>query len=104
MHGLWSIEEKVKQHIHFPFWSLAYKVKFMKNHIYEHELRFTLTHHESLLNAKVIMDDFGQRGQAVGGAGGITMNSQTDKVNNFQTIFGLLNIKIDFLCLSFVIT
>merc|ERR1712002_1126557 len=28
--------------------------------------------HESLLNSKVIMDDFGQGGQAVGGAGGIT--------------------------------
>lgn len=29
-------------------------------------------YHESLLNAKVVMDDFGQRSQAVGGTGGVT--------------------------------
>lgn len=31
-------------------------------------------YHESLLNTKVIMDDFGQGGQAVGGTGGVTIN------------------------------
>lgn len=41
---------------------------------------FTLTYHESLLDAKVIMDDFGQGGQAVGGAGGITGNARTNTV------------------------
>uniref|UniRef100_A0A8C0MM50 Uncharacterized protein n=1 Tax=Canis lupus familiaris TaxID=9615 RepID=A0A8C0MM50_CANLF len=30
--------------------------------------------HEALHNAKVVMDDFGQRSQAVGGAGGIADN------------------------------
>lgn len=39
---------------------------------------FNVTHHESLLNAKVIMDDFGQRGQAVGGAGGVATSRTTD--------------------------
>lgn len=33
-------------------------------------------YHESLLNAKVIMDDFGQGGQAVGGAGGIAIKTK----------------------------
>lgn len=51
----------------------------------EHKQRFTVTHHESLLNAKVVMDDFGQGGQAVGGAGGIAINTSTDTVTNYQT-------------------
>lgn len=44
----------------------------------EQKHQFTVTHHESLLNAKVIMDDFSQGGQAVGGAGGIAINRKTD--------------------------
>lgn len=40
----------------------------------------TVTYHESLLNAKVIVDDFGQGGQAVGGAGGIAINRKIDTV------------------------
>lgn len=31
----------------------------------------TLHYHESLLNAEVVVDDLGQGGQAVGGAGGV---------------------------------
>lgn len=42
--------------------------------------RLTATYHESLLNAKVIMDDFGQGGQAVGGAGGIAINRNTNSL------------------------
>lgn len=37
-----------------------------------------MIYHKSLLNAKVIMDDFGQGSQAVGGAGGITVNRKRD--------------------------
>lgn len=52
----------------------------------EHKLRFTVTYHESLLNAKVIMDDFGQGSQAVGGAGGIAIKIKTDMTTHYQTL------------------
>lgn len=42
--------------------------------------RFGVTHHKSLLNAKVVMNDFGQGSQAVGGAGGIAVSIKTDMV------------------------
>lgn len=41
-----------------------------------------MIYHESLLNAKVIVDDFGQGSQAVGGAGGITVNRKTRHFTN----------------------
>lgn len=37
-----------------------------------------ITDHKSLLNPKVIMDDFSQGGQAVGGAGGIARYRKDD--------------------------
>ena len=49
-----------------------------------------MSYHKSLFNAKVIMDDFGQGGQAVGGAGGITINRKIDKVTIYQAIFSFL--------------
>lgn len=39
---------------------------------------FTPTYHESLLDAEVIVDDFGQGGQAVGGAGGVTAEARAN--------------------------
>lgn len=39
---------------------------------------FTRTYHETLLDAKVIMDDFGQGGQAVGGAGGVAADTRAN--------------------------
>lgn len=41
---------------------------------------FTLTYHETLLDAKIIMDDFGQGGQAVGGAGGVAADARANMV------------------------
>lgn len=38
--------------------------------------RFSGTDHEGLLNAKVIVNDFSQGGQAVSGAGGIAINKR----------------------------
>lgn len=49
-------------------------------------LKFTVVYHESLLNAIVIMDDFGQGSQAVGGAGGIANNTKTDTVTSLDSV------------------
>lgn len=57
--------------------------------------RFTETYHESLLDSKVIMDDFGQRSQAVGGAGGITINRMIRIVSNYNHLT-CTNLKITF--------
>lgn len=38
------------------------------------------TYHETLLDAKVVVDDFGQGGQAVGGAGGVAVETRANTV------------------------
>ena len=37
-----------------------------------------MTHHEALLNAVFVVDDFGDGGQAIGGAGGIAKETEME--------------------------
>ena len=37
-----------------------------------------MTHHEALLNAVLVVDDFGDGGQAIGGAGGIAKEMERE--------------------------
>lgn len=49
-----------------------------------------LAYHECLLNAIVVVDDFGQGSQAVGGAGGIANHAKTDMITTHSSRFSSL--------------
>lgn len=53
----------------------AGNISVMHFFFYQHRFLF---YHKCLLNSKVVVDDFSQGGQAVGGAGGITTDRRTD--------------------------
>lgn len=83
-------------------WTVVYTeerhVTFKKSISLEHSecqtvlhLAACLTYHECLLNAIVVMDDFGQGGQAVGGAGSIANNAKTNMVTTHSSRFSSLH-------------